>query len=189
MRNLLASLAAAGTLALISAVPAAAYAPQELDHPAPRLVILAAAEGEHGGHGAHAGMDETVVAGDLEISSAWARAMLPNQPAGGGYLIIANQGTEADRLVSASSPVAAKVEIHSMEVVDDIMTMRPVEGGLEIPAGETVELKPGGLHVMFMGVTEPFAEGDTVPVALEFEKAGSVEIAFPVRKATGSHNH
>ncbi len=133
--------------------------------------------------------DHIASVGNLEISHAWARAMLPNQPAGGGYMTIANQGQEADRLVSASSPAAGKVEIHSMQVINDVMTMRPVEGGLEIPAGETVELKPGGLHVMFMAVAEPFAEGDTVPVTLEFEQAGSVDIALPVRKAEGGHSH
>ncbi|WP_127520252.1 copper uptake system-associated protein [Mesorhizobium sp. Z1-4] len=166
-------------------MPAEGQDPHELEQPAPRLVILAAGKGGHGGHGAHAGMDATVTAGDLEISSAWARAMLPNQPAGGGYLTIANHGAEADRLVGASSPAAAKVEIHTMEIVNDVMTMRPVDGGLEIPAGDTVELKPGGLHVMFMGVATPFKDGDTVPVTLQFEKAGAVEIAFPVRKAEG----
>ena len=170
-------------------IPAEGQDPHELEHPAPQLVILASDDGAHGGHGTHAGMDTTLVVGDLEISSAWARAMLPNQPAGGGYLIIANRGSEADRLVGGSSPVATKVEIHSMEVVNDVMTMRPVDGGLEIPAGGTVELKPGGLHVMFMGVATPFKDGDAVPVTLEFEKAGSVEITFPVRKAEGGHKH
>ena len=127
--------------------------------------------------------DHMASVGNLEISHAWARAMLPNQPAGGGYMVIANQGQEADRLMSASSPAAARVEIHTMEVINDVMTMRPVDGGLEIPAASTVELKPGGLHVMFMGVETPFKDGDTVPVTLTFEKAGSVEVNFPVRKA------
>ncbi len=131
--------------------------------------------------------------GSLEISHAWARAMLPNQPAGAGYLVIANSGAEPDRLVGASSPAAGKVEIHTMSVVDDVMVMRPVEGGLEIPAGKTVTLEPGGLHVMFMQVTDPFRDGGTVPVTLEFEKAGPVDLELPVRKAqdmeTGDHAH
>ena len=67
-----------------------------------------------------------------------------------------------------------------MEMVNDVMTMRPVEGGLEIPAGATVELKPGGTHLMFMMVTEPFKEGGEVPVTLEFEKAGKVDLELPV---------
>jgi copper(I)-binding protein len=72
-----------------------------------------------------------------------------------------------------------------MEMKDGVMIMRPVEGGLEIPAGETVELKPGGLHIMFMAVSEPFNEGETVPVTLEFEKAGSVELNLPVGPRDG----
>jgi copper(I)-binding protein len=129
--------------------------------------------------------DHMTKAGNLEITSAWARAMLPNQPAGGGYLTVTNNGAEPDRLLGGSTPAVGKVEIHTMEVVNDVMTMRPVEGGLEIPPGETVELKPGGLHVMFMGVEDPFQEGDTLQVTLEFEKAGKVEVAFPVRKGEG----
>ena len=72
------------------------------------------------------------------------------------------------------------------QVVDDVMVMRPVEGALEIPAGETVELKPGGLHIMFLDVSDPFREGGTVAITLEFEKAGSVDVELPVRSARGA---
>lgn len=123
-----------------------------------------------------------VAVGNIEISAAWARAMLPGQPAGGGFLTIANKGGEADRLVAVSSPSAGKVEVHTMEVVNDVMTMRPVEGGLEIPAGATVALKPGGLHLMFMKVSKPFEDGGSVRVSLQFEKAGEVDVELPVRK-------
>ncbi len=121
-----------------------------------------------------------VAAGELEITAYRAKAMLPGQPTGGGFLTIANKGQAADRLLSVTSPAARMVEIHTMEVVNDVMTMRPVEGGLEIPAGATVELKPGGLHLMFMMVAEPFKEGGAVPLTLEFEKAGKVELTLPV---------
>jgi periplasmic copper chaperone A len=133
-----------------------------------------------------------VIAGDLEISGAWARAMLPNQPAGAGYLTITNKGAEADRLLSASSPAAGKVELHTMQVVDDVMVMRPLEGGLEIAPGETVRLEPGGLHLMFMEIPEGFSEGETVSITLTFQKAGEVEVELPVRKAGsggGGHAH
>lgn len=132
-----------------------------------------------------AGAEEAapVTVGNIEISDAWARAMLPGQPTGGGYLTIVNSGGEADRLVGASSSSAAKVEIHNMEVVNDVMTMRPVEGGLEVPAGATVALEPGGLHLMFMKVSEPFRDGGVVPLSLEFEKAGKVDVGLPVRKS------
>lgn len=173
-------------------IPAPGQDPHSLDHPAPGLVVLAASDGDaHGhGHGA-AAADETVTAGDLEIGAAWARATLPGQKAAGGYLTVANKGGEADRLVGASSPLAGKVEVHTMAVVDNVMTMRPVEGGLEIPAGGSVELKPGGYHLMFMDVAAPFAEGETVPVTLEFEKAGHAELLLPVRlvKGAGDHGH
>lgn len=126
-------------------------------------------------------------AGDLQISAAWARAMLPGQKAGGGYLTITNAGTAEDRLVAASSPAAPKVEIHEMKVVGDVMVMRPL-AGLVIPAGATVELKPGGLHVMFMQVPQGFAAGGTVPLTLQFEKAGQVELQLPVRGAGEDHS-
>lgn len=172
-------------------VPGPGQDPHSLRHPAPGVTILASAgsDDHHHGHGDGAG-DDVVTAGDLRIASAWARAMLAGQKAAGAYLTVTNNGGEADRLAGASSPAAGKVEIHTMEVVNDIMTMRPVEGGLEIPAGGTVELKPGGYHVMFMDVAMPFAEGDTVPVTLEFEHAGSVDISLPVRTASGAgHDH
>ena len=179
-------------------IPAQGQDPHALRRPAPGVVVLAASDhaGDHaagGGHGhnhdAAAGTD-TVTAGDLEIGSAWARAMLAGQKAAGAYLTVANKGGAADRLVGASSPLAGKVEIHTMEVVNDVMTMRPVEGGLEIPAGGTVELKPGGYHVMFMDVATPFAEGDTVPVTLRFEHQGDVELSLPVRMVKGAgHDH
>ena len=164
-----------------AAMPAAAGF--RLDGPGQAATPLVRVAGpDHAGHGA-----ATVEAGDLEIGSFWARAMLPGQPAGGGYLTISSKGG-GDRLLSASSPAAGKVEIHRMEIANDVMVMRPVDGGLEIPAGGTVELQPGGLHLMFMSPSEPFREGEAVPVTLEFEKAGSVEIALPVRPAGGDHS-
>lgn len=181
------------------AIPAAGQNPHSLDHPAPGLTVVAASggheahghgAGEHGDHAHdHAGGASATI-GDLEIASGWARAMLPGQKAGGGYLIVTNNGAAADRLIGASSPAAGKVEIHNMEVINDVMTMRPVEGGLEIPAGGSVELKPGGYHIMFMSVSEPFADGSTTPLTLRFEKAGEVGLALPVRLVRGSgHDH
>jgi periplasmic copper chaperone A len=121
-----------------------------------------------------------IVVGDLEITAYRAKAMLPGQPVGGGYLTIANKSAAPDKLMEVTSPSAGMVEVHVMEMANDVMTMRPLEGGLEIPAGGTVELKPAGTHLMFMMVTEPFKEGSEVPVTLEFEKAGKVELKLPV---------
>ena len=169
-------------------IPQDGQNPHDLDRPAPGVKILAASGGQGHGHG-HGESGHVAVAGDLEISAAWARAMLPGQPAGGGYLTIANKGAEADRLLGGETPAAGRLEIHTMEVVNEVMTMRPVEGGLEIPAGGTVELAPGGFHLMFMEVVEPFREGGTVAVTLQFEKAGPVVVELPVRAARGGGQH
>lgn len=154
-----------------------------LDNPAPFVTIVAG----HATHHDHAAAD--TAAGDLSISSAWARAMLPGQPTGGGYMTIRNNGQTPDTLLSVSSPIAGKVEIHTMEMKDDVMVMRPLEDGLEIPAGGSVTLEPGGLHLMFMQVETPFAEGGEVPVTLEFEKAGRVEAVLPVHSARAGRGH
>lgn len=124
-------------------------------------------------------------AGTLEIQHPNSRAMLPGAPVGGGFLTIVNTGSEPDRLVSATSPAAGEVQLHEMAMENDVMKMRHLENGIEIPAGATVELKPGGLHVMFMKVKEPFKEGAKVPATLVFEKAGSVDVEFHVGPAVG----
>lgn len=125
---------------------------------------------------------EDIVKGDLTISKTWTRATPPKARNGGGFAEIKNAGSEADRLIAATSPVAKKVELHEMAVNDGIMKMRELEAGIDVPAGETVALKPGGLHIMFMGLNEPFKEGSSVPVVLTFEKAGDVEIVLDVNK-------
>jgi copper(I)-binding protein len=123
-----------------------------------------------------------VVKGDITIVETWTRATPPNARAGGGFAKITNSGSEADRIVAASSPVSKKTELHEMAVVDGVMKMREMEDGIAVPAGGTVELKPGGLHIMFMGLNEPLKEGETVPVKLTFEKAGEVDIILSVHK-------
>jgi copper(I)-binding protein len=121
--------------------------------------------------------------GALKITGAWAKAMLPGQPVGGGYLTIENTGADADRLVAVSSPAAADVEVHEMKMQGDVMKMRKLADGLEIPAGGKIEMKPGGFHLMFMAVSETFTEGGIVKVTLKFEKAGEVEVSLPVEAA------
>lgn len=167
-------------------IAAARENPHSLDHPAPTLSVAAGGHDLHAGHGGA----KAAEAGDIEVGSAFARAMLPGQKVGGGYLTITNKVDTPDRLVAISSPSAGKVEIHSMELTDGVMKMRPLESGLEIPAGATIELQPGGLHVMFSDVDKPFAEGGEIPVTLEFERAGKVEVLLPVRPAGGgAHKH
>lgn len=132
-----------------------------------------------------------VVVEDIEIAEPWLRAMLPGQPAAGGYLTIVNRGAAADRLVAVTSPRAGRVEIHDMAIENDVMRMRPVEGGLVLEPGASVELAPGGLHLMFLDVRGAFADGEQVPVTLEFETAGKAEISFDVRAigARDVHRH
>ena len=133
--------------------------------------------------------------GAINISLPFTRATLPNAPVGGGFLSIENEGPEADRLISASSPAADVVQIHEMAMEGDVMKMRHLAEGLELPAGQTVVLSPGGFHLMFMGLKQAFVEGETVPVTLVFEKAGTVELALPVLGAAadeapaGEHAH
>ncbi|TXI04163.1 MAG: copper chaperone PCu(A)C [Rhizobium sp.] len=102
--------------------------------------------------------------------------MVPGTPVGGGYMTITNKGDTDGRLVAASSPRAATVQIHEMKMDNDVMIMRELPDGLPVPAGKTVELKPGGYHVMFMKVAEPFLQGQTVHTTLISEKAGSVDV-------------
>ena len=144
---------------------------------------LAVAEASDKAHDKSHMMADIVMLGDIHLSGHWTRAMLPGQKVGGGFVTIANTGGQDDRLVSVSTPAAKRAEIHEMAVVDDIMKMRPLADGLTVPAGATVELKPGGYHLMFMAVAEPFKEGGMIPVVLTFEKAGDVELILPVMPA------
>lgn len=121
-----------------------------------------------------------VKAGDLVLHHPWARATPSGAKVAGGFMTIENTGTEPDRLVSGSVGFAGRVEIHEMAMEGDIMRMRPLADGLEIPAGGSVTLKPGSFHVMFMGLNRQLAEGETVKGTLVFERAGPVEVEFTV---------
>ncbi|RIY03454.1 copper chaperone PCu(A)C [Aureimonas flava] len=127
--------------------------------------------------------------GAIEIGHPWSRAMPPGARTGAGYLTLANHGTEPDRLVSITSPAATEVQVHDMSVKDGVMTMRQVEGGLAVPAGGEARLAPGGLHLMLLGVKEPFREGQMVPLHLTFERAGAVDVELKVDAmgAPGAH--
>lgn len=118
--------------------------------------------------------------GTLGISHPWTRATPATAQTGGGFLTITNKGTTADRLVAARSTVSDKAEVHEMKMDGNVMRMRELAKGLEIPAGATVMLKPGSYHIMFMGLKAPFAKDAKVPVTLVFEKAGSIDIQLDV---------
>ena len=139
---------------------------------------------------------EDYSAGALRIGNPWTRATPKGASVAGGYMKITNSGTAPDRLVRGSSEVAGRFEIHSMVVEQGVAKMRPVEGGLEIKAGETVELKPGSLHVMLLGLERPLEKGQKVKGTLEFEKAGKVDIEYTVEalgtaspSVGGKHRH
>jgi copper(I)-binding protein len=128
---------------------------------------------------------DVVKAGDLEVSGGFAKAMLPGQPVGGGFFTVKNSGSADDRLVSVTSPNAGEVQLHEMAMKDNVMRMRELKDGIAIPAGQTVELAPGKLHLMFQKVKTPFRQGDKVPVTLTFEKAGKVDLVLNVLSAQG----
>ena len=126
-----------------------------------------------------AAAQETKV-GDLTLSDLWIRATPPKAPSAAGYFTITNSGKEVDRLIAASSTLAGKAELHQMAMKGGVMTMRPIKGGITIPAGGKVTLAPDGLHLMFAGLKGDLKEGGTFPVTLTFEKAGKVDTALPI---------
>jgi hypothetical protein len=124
---------------------------------------------------------EEMKAGDLIISQAWSRATPGGAKIGGGYLTVENKGSVPDRLIGGTWDAGAKVEVHEMATKDGVMTMRPLDQGLEIAPGKTVKLAPGGIHLMLFDLKGPLKQGDKVPVTLEFEKAGKVTFSLDVQ--------
>jgi periplasmic copper chaperone A len=118
--------------------------------------------------------------GTIQIGNPWTRATPKGSTVAGAYMSITNKGSAPDRLVGGSSAVADRFEVHSMVMDGGVAKMRPVDGGLEIKPGETVELKPGGLHVMLTGLRQPLDKGQKVKATLQFEKAGKVEVEYTV---------
>jgi hypothetical protein len=120
--------------------------------------------------------------GALRISHLWSRPTPPGAPTAVGYLTIKNTGDSADRLIGGSTPDATKLEIHQMSMNGGIMTMRPVQGGIAVPAHGSVSLAPEGYHLMFVGPKRQFKIGDHIPASLRFERAGRVDVAFAVEQ-------
>jgi copper(I)-binding protein len=134
---------------------------------------------------------DTITVGDLTIAQPWARASAGKAKNGVAYMTLANKGTAKDRLVGATTPAARKASLHTHLMEGDIMKMRPVEA-VEIAPGKSAVLKPGGLHVMLMGLKTPLKEGEAFPLTLTFENAGSVEVRVMVHKAGAmgpAHKH
>jgi hypothetical protein len=116
----------------------------------------------------------------INVEKPYARATPAGAMSGAAYMTLTNKTQTADRLTGAASDVAAKVQIHEMKVVDGVMKMREVAGGLAIPAGGSVALKPGSYHVMLMGLKKPLVAGQSFPLTLTFAKAGNISVTVPV---------
>ena len=123
---------------------------------------------------------EQAEAGSITVDRAWSRATAQGVDIGVGYLTIQNDGSTPDRLVSVSTPVAEKAEIHQTQMLDGKMAMRPVPDGIPIPANGTVVLEPAGFHLMLMGLKAPLQKGSTFAASLAFEHAGTVDVTFHV---------
>ncbi|MBP7339904.1 copper chaperone PCu(A)C [Niveispirillum sp.] len=117
---------------------------------------------------------------EISVSNPFSRASAPQAKAGAAFLTL-NIDAGADKLVGASSPVADKAELHAHLMEGGVARMRPVEGGIAVNAGTPTELKPGGLHIMLMGLKAPLKQGDSFPLTLTFEKAGEVAVTVPVQ--------
>lgn len=130
--------------------------------------------------------------GDIELENVWSRAQIAGRN-GAVFLTIKDKGTAGDKLLSASSPVADKLEVHETIMDNGVMKMREVKG-LEVTPAKPTTLAPGGYHIMLMNLKQPLKEGDHFPVTLTFEKAGAVTATATVTKAGGSmpamsHDH
>lgn len=118
--------------------------------------------------------------GSIHISQPWSRATPKGAAAGAGYMTLTNTGTAPDRVSCVSDDASAQCQIHTMTMEGGVMKMRPVEGGLEIKPGESVALKPGSNHMMFLSLKHPLEQGATVKATLKFDHAGTIDVEYPV---------
>jgi copper(I)-binding protein len=132
--------------------------------------------------------DTEIKLGDLVISGAWSRQSPMAADVSAGFLRIENTGQQDDRLLKAETRISAMTQLHDMKMEGDVMKMVEIPGGIPVPAGGTVELKPKSLHLMFMGLAKPPVEGEHFTATLTFEKAGSVEVTFDVKAADAHMN-
>jgi periplasmic copper chaperone A len=123
----------------------------------------------------------------IRVDHPWARGTVAGQPAGGAFLTLVNAGTSADRLVGASSPAADHVELHTMRLDGDVMKMREVDA-IDLPAGQSVALEPGKLHLMLQGLKAPLKVGSRFPLSLKFEKGEPVTVDVEVESAMQMHH-
>jgi len=128
---------------------------------------------------------------NIVVKDAWSRARPDSAKVGGAFVMIINDGAKVDRLIGVKSPVAKRTEVHESFMKDGVMSMAPVDG-IVIEPGEKVMLKPGGLHVMLMGLTQKLKMGEEFPMTLVFEHAGDIKVMVHVKDAgamSGAHTH
>ncbi|MER8550803.1 copper chaperone PCu(A)C [Mesorhizobium sp. M0976] len=123
--------------------------------------------------------------GPIEINHLWSRPTPPSAPVASGYMTLTNSGSEADRLVRVMSPIAERAEIHRSLVENGVASMRPIEGGLAVEPGATVDFEVEKLHIMFIGPDRQLKDGEKFPATLVFENAGAIEVDFVVQRKTG----
>jgi copper(I)-binding protein len=118
--------------------------------------------------------------GALVIDHPWTRQTAVGQSVGGGYMTIENKGRLPEQLLSGSTPVAARVEIHMISIEGGVMRMRELKDGLAIPAQGSIALKPGSYHIMLLGLKQQLLPGARIPLTLRFRRAGSVDVSLAV---------
>ena len=124
--------------------------------------------------------------GAIDIGHPWSRPTPKEANIAGGYLTITNKGKTVDRLIGGTSPVASQIEVHEIVDVGGVAKTRPVTNGIEIKPGKTVELKPGALRIVLLGLKEPLQVGQKIKGTLVFEKAGPVDIIYNVEENAGA---
>jgi periplasmic copper chaperone A len=127
--------------------------------------------------------------GGVRLVEPWTRATPPGASVGGGYMRIVNNTAKPVRLLGAETAVAEKVEIHAMSMAGGVMRMRPLEGGLEVPAGGEVALEPSGMHLMLIGLKRPLVEGEAIAMTLVFDGGVRMETALEVEGMGGRHGN
>jgi uncharacterized protein YcnI/copper(I)-binding protein len=179
-----------------SEIPAEGVDPHSLKSPAASLTLVAATAEGHDHHGSggssgQAGGNDQAI-GTVAVEKPWARATPAGAKVGAGYLTLRNTGSEADTLVGIDADFAGRTEIHDMTMTDGVMRMREVPDGLAVAPGGTVELKPGGLHIMFLDLKSPLKAGEPVKAKLKFKSGAEGEVEFsvaPIGAEAPEHKH
>lgn len=140
-------------------------------------------------HGNHTPEHKAGEAAGVQVREAFATVTMPGAPTGAAYMQVFNPGPKEVVLMSATSPVAERVQFHSMSMDGNIMRMREVTGGIPVPPGGTVSFAPGGMHIMLVGLKNQLVAGSSVPMTLSFTGAPEMTVQLPVHAAGGHHHH